>query len=105
MGLFFLHFPRRGSKGAGVNDLPVAGQSRAPARPQAGSPVRVTKKQAPLRWSLFISLDAASITDPAGDQRHPLQNQGGGVQPVPAQLGAGQAADGVLAVKDEFVQA
>ena len=31
------------SKGAGVNDVPGAHQSRAPARPQAGSPVRVTK--------------------------------------------------------------
>ena len=33
------------SKGAGVNDVPGARQSRAPARPQAGSPVRVTKKE------------------------------------------------------------
>ena len=62
-------------------------------------------KNHPLGGWMIISLDAASITDPAGDQRHPPQNQGGGVQPVPAQLGAGQAADGVLAVKDEFVQA
>ena len=31
------------SKGAGVNGVPGARQSRAPARPQAGSPVRVTK--------------------------------------------------------------
>ena len=37
----------RDSKGAGVNDMPVACQSRAPARPQAGSPVRVTKKGTP----------------------------------------------------------
>ena len=36
-GLFcFAYFPRD-SNGAGVNDLPVAGQSRAAARPQAGS--------------------------------------------------------------------
>ena len=37
----------RDSKGAGVNDMPVACQSRAPARPRAGSPVRVTKKGTP----------------------------------------------------------
>ena len=35
----------RDSRGAGVNDMPVACQSRAQARPQAGSPVRVTKKE------------------------------------------------------------
>ena len=35
----------RDSKGAEVNGVPGARQSRAPARPQAGSPVRVTKKE------------------------------------------------------------
>ena len=35
---------RRESKGAGVNDMPVACQSRDLARPQARIPVRVTKK-------------------------------------------------------------
>ena len=35
---------RRESKGAGVNDMPVACQSRDLARPQARLPVRVTKK-------------------------------------------------------------
>ena len=34
---------RRESKGAGVNDMPVACQSRDLARPQARIPVRVTK--------------------------------------------------------------
>ena len=34
----------RESKGAGVNDVPVARQSRDLARPQARIPVRVTKK-------------------------------------------------------------
>ena len=32
----FLILPRRDEKGAGVNDVPVARQSRDPARPQAG---------------------------------------------------------------------
>ena len=41
----FLILPRRDEKGAGVNDVPVARQSRDPARPQAGSPVRVTKNR------------------------------------------------------------
>ena len=35
----------RESKGAVVNDMPVACQSRDPARPQARIPVRVTKKK------------------------------------------------------------
>ena len=41
----FLNISRRDEKGAGVNDVPVARQSRDPARPQAGSPVRVTKNR------------------------------------------------------------
>ena len=53
-----MNYLRRDSKGAGVNDLPVAGQSRAPARPQAGSPVRVTKKTAPPKVGLFFELSA-----------------------------------------------
>ena len=32
----FLNISRRDEKGAGVNDVPVARQSRDPARPQAG---------------------------------------------------------------------
>ena len=45
----FAHSPRD-SKGAGVNDVPAARQSRDPARPQARNPVRVTtSEQSPLR--------------------------------------------------------
>ena len=39
--IIFAYLPRE-SKGAVVNDMPVACQSRAPARPQARIPVRVT---------------------------------------------------------------
>ena len=39
----FVYLSARDSKGAGVNELPGAAQSRAPACPQARSPVRVTK--------------------------------------------------------------
>ena len=42
---FVLNISRRDEKGAGVNDVPVARQSRDLARPQAGSPVRVTKNR------------------------------------------------------------
>ena len=61
----FLNISRRDEKGAGVNDVPVARQSRDLARPQAGSPVRVTKnRQASegacrfllLHYSLFTNL-------------------------------------------------
>ena len=58
----------------------------------------------PFSLLVLFSLDASPIADPARDQRHPFQDQGGGVQPIPAQLGAGQAADSVLAVEDELVQ-
>ena len=44
----------RDSKGAEVNGVPGARQSRAPARPQAGSPVRVTKKELPT-WARVLS--------------------------------------------------
>ena len=40
--IIFAYLPRE-SKGAVVNDMPAACQSRAPARPQARIPVRVTK--------------------------------------------------------------
>ena len=47
--IYFAYFPRD-SKGAVVNDVPGARQSRDPARPQARSPVRVTtSEQSPLR--------------------------------------------------------
>ena len=47
--IYFAYFPRD-SKGAAVNDVPGARQSRDPARPQARSPVRVTtSEQSPLR--------------------------------------------------------
>ena len=45
-GVLFWYM-ERDSKGAGVNDVPVARQSRAPARPQAGSPTTGTKKAPP----------------------------------------------------------
>ena len=47
-------------KGAGVNDLPGAGQSRAPARPQAGESATLHQKK------LFCRLDkrAFSIKPP-----------------------------------------
>ena len=41
-GLIFIYFPRE-SMEAEVNDVSVTRQSRAPARPQARIPVRVTK--------------------------------------------------------------
>ena len=48
---------RRESKGAGVNDMPVACQSRDLARPQARIPVRVTtSSQASYRLRRFFML-------------------------------------------------
>ena len=38
-------------KGAGVNDLPGAGQSRAPARPQAGESAAVHQKKLFVVWT------------------------------------------------------
>ena len=44
----------RDSKGAEVNGVPGARQSRAPARPQAGSPVRVTKNKQLTEGGLLV---------------------------------------------------
>ena len=47
----------RESKGAVVNDMPGACQSRDPARPQARIPVRVTKtKQLTFRWAVSFCI-------------------------------------------------
>ena len=51
---FVLNISRRDEKGAGVNDVPVARQSRDLARPQAGSPVRVTTSEQALYRLLRI---------------------------------------------------
>ncbi len=47
----------RESKGAVVNDMPGACQSRDPSRPQARIPVRVTKtKQLTFRWAVSFCI-------------------------------------------------
>ncbi len=47
VGVFVWYLWKGDSKGAGVNDSPVGCQSRAPARPQAGSPRWSTRKKQP----------------------------------------------------------
>ena len=53
-GLIIFAYRPRESKGAVVNDMPVACQSRAPARPQARIPVRVTKNNQSTKGGLII---------------------------------------------------
>ena len=65
------------SKGAGVNDVPVARQSRAPARPQAGSPSTGTKKAEELQSLLCFFVHWNKGLEPEGS----LQGAGDALQP------------------------
>jgi len=58
----------RESKGAGVNDVPGARQSRDLARPQARIPVRVTKKHLALRGVFLLNRESkgAGVNDVPG---------------------------------------
>ena len=57
----FWESPRADSKGAGVNDMPVACQSRDPARPQAGNPVGRTNNRRPRKGTPVVGFSAIRI--------------------------------------------
>ena len=70
----FAHSPRD-SKGAGVNDVPVARQSRDPARPQARSPVRVTKTDQSTEGGLICFAHSPRDSKGAGVNDVPVARQ------------------------------
>ena len=87
----FWESPRADSKGAGVNDMPVACQSRDPARPQAGESATLhQRKQATQKVACFLWNRPRADAKGAGVNDMPVACQSRG----PARPQAGESAAG-----------